>query len=106
MPVSTIFRLLRIVVLCVAMVNLHGVAAAAYFQADHSCSSIAAQSPGSQKALHLGQCCTKLHCCPILAIPPSEKTPALTRVRPSLVAEAEPFLLVRVLYPPPKPQFS
>ncbi|MCA1409013.1 hypothetical protein I6F26_33195 [Ensifer sp. IC3342] len=102
-----IFRFIRIVILCFAMVNLHGFAAAAHFQADHQCPSIAASDyHGSQKALHSGPCCLKLHCCLILQVPPLETLHEFSRTAPLLLAVARPFLLVRALYPPPKPRFS
>ncbi|ACP22178.1 hypothetical protein NGR_b07200 (plasmid) [Sinorhizobium fredii NGR234] len=108
MPVlRTISRFIRFAVLCFALVNLHGFAAAAYFQADHQCPSIAASDhDGSQKAIHPGPCCPKLHCCPILQVPPSESMHGISRTWPTLLAGAQPFLLIRALYPPPKPRFS
>ena len=103
----TIYRFIRIVVLCFALVNLHGFAAAAYFQAAHQCPSIAAsEHDGSWRAVHPGPCCPKLHCCPTLQVPPLETVHEFSRTAPLLLAVAQPFLLVRALYPPPKPQFS
>ncbi|MQW86444.1 hypothetical protein [Sinorhizobium saheli] len=104
---TTIIRFIRIVVLCFAIVNLHGFAAAANFQADHQCPSVAASDhEGSQKAVHPGSRCPKLHCCPILQVPPSETMHEVSRTSPPFLAIEQPFLLVRALYPPPKPQFS
>ncbi|MFC0808901.1 hypothetical protein ACFHWW_26255 [Ensifer sp. P24N7] len=103
---TTISRFIRIAVLCFATVNLHGFAAAAHFQADHQCPSIVqTDHEGLQKTVHAGPCCPKVHCCPILEVP-SENMYGVSRTRPPLLAEAEPFLLVRALHPPPKPQLS
>lgn len=79
----------------------------ANFQADHQCPSIAASDyDGFQKALRSGPCCPKLHCCPILQVPAFETMHEASRTAPPLLALAQPFLLVRALYPPPKPRLA
>jgi hypothetical protein len=105
----TVSRFVRIAVLCFAMVSLHGFAAAAYFQADHHCPPIMQpHHDGLQKAVAVqaGPCCTKSNCCSIPEVMSAEDICSVSRTRPQLLSQAEPFLLVRALYPPPKPEFS
>lgn len=101
----TFSRFIRITVLSLAMVNLHGFAAAAHVDTGNQCQSLVQPEYGSPKlfhAAHPGPCCAKVHCCAIPELPPFENAHAPSPARPSLLAGAEPFLLVRALDPPPK----
>lgn len=99
-------RLIGIAVLCVLLAGLHGVAAAAY-GADPHCPSISEPHQTFPGASHPVGCCTKLQCCPILleaAFPTAPDADSLPRS--TVLDEHHPFLLVRALYPPPKPRLS
>jgi len=98
-----LYRLARIVALCVMMVNLHGVAVAGQFSANHNCPSVSESGHRFPTSLYNADCCSNLHCCPILAEPPCEDAHAVVsrRVTPILNAPS-PFLLVRAFHPPPK----
>ncbi|MFT2215539.1 hypothetical protein ACLJYM_27585 [Rhizobium giardinii] len=102
-----VYRLVRIVALCVMVVNLHGAAAAGQFSANHNCPSITELDQRNPISVHHAGCCTNLHCCPILAEPPCADAHS---VGPSaatpILNELLPFLLVRAFHPPPKPWFS
>ncbi|RVH28102.1 hypothetical protein CN211_26100 [Sinorhizobium meliloti] len=105
----TIPRFVRIAVLCFAMVSLHGFAAAEDFQAAHHCPpTMQVHHDGLQRAVavHPGPCCTTSNCCSIPEVISAENISRASRPWPPLLSQAEPFLLVRVLYPPPKLEFS
>ncbi len=99
-------RLIGIAVLCVLLVGLHGVAAAAY-GADPHCPSISEPHQTFPGACHRVGCCTKLQCCPVLLEAASHTAPDADSLRrTTFLDEHHPFLLVRALYPPPKPRLS
>lgn len=100
-------RLIGIAVLCLMVVNLHGAAAAAAFHTDHHCPSVSEPGQVSPNTIHPANCCTKLQCCAVVAdVTFANPQVAISHLRTPLMDEANPFLLVRALYPPPKPTFS
>lgn len=98
----SISHLIQVAVLCIAVVNMHDVAAAAYFDADHQCLSISQPGQGIPDGMHNGPSCTKTQCCPTLPEPSSNHSRAAAEPRNRHIDETNPFLLVRALYPPPK----
>ena len=104
MPVlRVLYRCARIVALCVMMVNLHGVAVAGQFSANHNCPSVSESGHHAPTSVNHAGCCSNLHCCPILAGPPCADTHAVVpRPVTPIWNELSPFLLVRAFHPPPK----
>ncbi|MDX0494092.1 hypothetical protein GOC53_28125 [Sinorhizobium medicae] len=104
---KTVFRLLSIAVLCLMVANVHGGQAAGYLGTHRDCPSVTEPNKGSATLPHLGSCCGKMHCCPILADPPCEASnPIASGPTLALRNESLPFLLVRAIHPPPKHQLS
>ncbi len=104
MPVLRIlYRLARIVALCVMMVSLHGPAAAGQFNANHNCSSVSESGHRAPTSVHHAGCCSNMHCCPILVEPPCADAHAVVpRPVTPILKGLSPFLLVRAFHPPPK----
>ncbi|OAP35177.1 hypothetical protein AU381_25860 [Sinorhizobium glycinis] len=102
----TACRLIRIAVLCVMVLNLHGTALADYVGASHDCPTISEADHGTPISLQPGTCCTKTQCCPIAAEPLRENRRAKVRIATPHLNEPTAFLLVRTIHHPPKLQLS
>jgi hypothetical protein len=100
---SIIFRWGKVAVLCVMVMNLHGIAVAGHESKSLSCQAItkAVHEPGV--ASHHNACCTGTQCCPVLPVLPCAETPvALVQLLTAFLYQPRPFLIVRGLDPPPK----
>jgi hypothetical protein len=102
----TAYRLIRVAVLCVMVLNLHGTALADVFGESHNCPTISEAEYGAPKSLHPGTCCTKTQCCPTAAEPLRENRRAKVRIATPHLNEPTAFLLVWTIHHPPKLQLS
>lgn len=93
-------RILVIGVLCLGILNLHGVAAG-LSHADHHCPSFTEPAHVSDIASP-STCCSKSPCCPVLVDFARVVVTHSPGLRNPLKVGAKPFLLVRALSPPPK----
>jgi hypothetical protein len=101
MPPFRILQLILIGALCLGFLSLHGTLGATVYvdphcpfviEPDHHASGIA--SPPV--------CCTKSQCCAVLVTCARAPTMHSPHLRSAHAVQAKAFLLVRVLYPPPK----